>query len=98
MATPREVEEQVLARDHWLLAMGMIIAMIIVWLTLNSSSPEEREFSRVCYTICKQVVNDEYKDEEPHWGLRTKFLLSLQDCMKECRKEADENSDQSLDP
>ena len=83
MATPREVEEQIIARDHWLLAIGMIIAMLIVWLTLNNPSPEERQFSRVCYTICKQVVNDEYKDEKPHWGLRTKFILSLQDCMKE---------------
>jgi hypothetical protein len=98
MPTPKEVEEQILARDNWMLAIGMVIAMVIVWLTLNNPSPEAREFSRVCYTICKQVVNDEYKDEEVHWGLRTKYVLSLQACMKECREEADENSDQSLEP
>jgi hypothetical protein len=98
MPTPRDIEQELLARDHWLLAIGVFIAMLIVWLTLNNPSPEEKEMSKACFTICKQVVNEEFEDKKPHWGLRTEYLLALQRCMEECEEEVDENSDQSLDP
>ena len=91
-----KINEKKMANDSRLLIVGMVVAMVIVWLTLNSPSEEERNFSRICYTACKEIINEQFSDAEASIGLRTKLLIELRECMQECRKEKNEDSDKIL--
>ena len=84
--TPNEIEKKILEKDGTLMVIGSVIVMVLVWLTLNVPPKETRKFTKACYEICKQEVREEYKDAEVHFGLRTKFIVSLGECMDDCRE------------
>lgn len=83
---PSEIEKKILEKDMVALALGSAIAMVLIWLTLNIPPKETRKYTEACYEICKQEVNEEYKDAEIHFGLRTKFIVSMGNCMDDCRE------------
>ena len=91
MTRPRDIEKQIIEKDSWLLAIGVAIAMVIVWLTLNAPDKETLEINRQCWELCKEVTNEKFKDAKLRFGLRTEFVMELRSCTEECMHDQKRN-------
>ena len=87
MNSELEKEKMLLYRDAAILCVGVIVAMVIVWLTLNIPSDEDRLIHKQCYDICKTLFKEEWQGEDLKFGERADLLVDLKDCMVKCRKE-----------
>lgn len=89
---PSEIEKKMLEKDMVVLAIGMIIAMVIVWLTITVPPKEQRAYTSECYEICKEDVNQRYDFEKGMLLTRSKFIIEMGKCMDECEEVKSEQS------
>lgn len=79
-------DSKLINRENAILSVGIIIAMIIVWLTINVPiNKQDRAINKQCYKVCKSMI----EDWETRSSLmpRARYLIKLRDCMQECRLE-----------
>ena len=81
---PDEIEKKILEKDGTLMVIGSVIVMVLVWLTLNVPPKETRKYTKACYEICKQQVNEQYEFESGGFLVRTKFIIEMGECMDDC--------------
>ena len=81
---PQDIEKKMIENDLVLLAIGLIIAMMIVWLTITVPPKEHRKYSKECYDICKEQLADEIDFEKGAFLVRTKFIVEMGECMDDC--------------
>ena len=78
--------------------MGSVIAMALVWLTLNVPPKEHRKYTKQCYEICKEQVSQELDFDRGAFLVRTKFIIEMGECMDDCTdisEAIDEDSNKS---
>ena len=81
---PHDIEKKVIENDSVLLAIGLIITMIIVWLTISVPPKEHRKYSKECYEICKEQVSEDINFELGEFLTRAKFIVEMGECMDDC--------------
>lgn len=93
MTNSRDIEKQIIEKDNWLLTIGVVIAMVIVWLTLNAPDKETLEINRQCYELCKEVTYEKFrgKEAELRFGLRTQYVMDIRNCTEECMDDQKRN-------
>lgn len=89
--TPSDIEKKLIEKDLVILAIGMIIAMLLVWLTLSVPPKERRAYTSKCYNICKAKVNEEMNFQSSEFLARTRFIVEMGECMDHCKEVIDEN-------
>ena len=95
---PHDIEKNVIENDSVLLAIGLIITMIIVWLTISVPPKEHRKYSKECYEICKEQVSEDINFELGEFLTRAKFIVEMGECMDDCAdfsEAIDEDSNKS---
>jgi hypothetical protein len=90
---PSEIEKKMLEKDMIVLAIGMIIAMVIVWLTISVPPKKQSAYTSKCYEICKEDVNQRYNFEKGMLLTRAKFIIEMGECMDECEEVKNEQSE-----
>ena len=88
---PRDIEKKIIEKDSVLLVIGIGIAMILVWLTLNVPLKERRAYTSECYDICKSKISEEHNFKLGKFLARTKFIIEMGECMDECKEGINEN-------
>ena len=81
---PRDIEKKIIEKDTVLLAIGLVISMIIVWLTISVPPKEHRKYTKQCYDICKEQVNQELNFDRGAFLVRTEFIIEMGECMDDC--------------
>ena len=81
---PSEIEKKMLEKDGTIMAIGSIIVMALVWLTLNVPPKERGAYTSECYEICKEQVSQEFEFDEGEFLVRTKFIIEMGECMDDC--------------
>ena len=81
---PRDIEKKIVEKDLTLLAIGLVITMLIVWLTITVPPKEHRKYSKECYEACKEQISDEMNFENGEFLTRAKFIVEMGECMDDC--------------
>ena len=81
---PQDIEKKIVESERSLLAIGLIITMVIVWLTISVPPKEHRKYSKECYEICKEQVSEDINFELGEFLTRAKFIVEMGECMDDC--------------
>ncbi|MHA2060954.1 MAG: hypothetical protein ACYTDW_12055 [Planctomycetota bacterium] len=91
MRTEAEIQEAIAMHQLLGLCIGIVVVMIVAWLTLPSD--EEQIVNRVCFQQCKEVIssNGEYGQLNIFSG--PSYFEEMGKCHKDCTMEKNENID-----
>ena len=81
---PQDIEKKIVESERALLAIGLIITMVIVWLTISVPPKEHRKYSKECYELCKEQVSEDINFELGEFLTRAKFIVEMGECMDDC--------------
>ena len=87
------VDEQLILVDYFGLFIAALVAMVIVWLTLNIPEARKKQAEKYCYHYCELETNKKMTGEFTS-GSRyiTHLKVCYQDCIKEQNKVKDEKN------
>jgi len=81
---PSDIEKKIVEKDLTILAVGLVITMVIVWLTIAVTPREHRKYSKECYEACKGQVSEDINFEKGEFLTRAKFIVEMGNCMDDC--------------
>jgi len=87
--TEAEIEEALLRHQALGLTIGIMMVMIIVWLTLPN--PKEQITNKYCFQQCKEWINDKHGELNIFSG--PSFYTEMKQCLRKCTKEHNERRD-----
>ncbi len=94
---PQDIEKKIVESERALLAIGLIITMVIVWLTISVPPKEHRKYSKECYEICKEQVSEDINFELGEFLTRAKFIVEMGECMDDCADFSEEIDEDKKD-
>ncbi len=87
MRTEAEIEEAIAMHQILGLCIGMVVVMIVAWLTLPSD--EEQMVNRACFQKCKEVIKSSHG--EFNIGSAPSYYEMMGDCHVACTREKNED-------
>ena len=87
--TEAEIEEAILGHQLLGLCIGMVVVMIVAWLTLPSD--EQLKVNSDCFQQCEEVINGNRGELNIFSG--PSYFEEMGKCHRDCTKEKNENID-----
>jgi hypothetical protein len=87
MRTEAEIEEAIAMHQMLGLCIGIVVVMIVAWLTLPSD--EQQKVNRACFQQCREVIssNGGYGQLSIYSG--PVYFEEMGKCHKDCTKETE---------
>ncbi len=87
MRTEAEIEEAIAMHQMLGLCIGIVVVMIVAWLTLPSD--EEQIVNRACFQQCKEVIKSSHGESNISSG--PQYFKEMGKCHVVCTREKNEN-------
>ena len=87
--TEAEIEEAILRHQLLGLCIGIVVVMIVAWLTLPSD--EQRRSNSACFHQCEEVIDSRYGELNIFSG--PSYFEEMGKCHRDCTQEKNEDID-----
>ncbi len=87
MRTEAEIEEAIAMHQMLGLCIGIVVVMIVAWITLPSD--EQQKVNRTCFQQCKEVIKSSHGEFNISSG--PQYFEEMGKCHVACAREKNEN-------